>query len=405
MKKLNEMLQYASEHNEFYMDMIKQYGISDPLDISQYPIITREMLQNGRKFILSSEYKINNITNRLYRLSSSGTSGIPVQTLWEPNQYAQSMLGLWRRRKKYYNISPNDRHIDFMLKYYNKLPSDTLKYKLTGNTISVSRLNLGNEDVMAELFGLMETFQPIWLQLAPSVMEFMINYCIINHKNLPCSIRYIEFMSEILTPSMRAQTRELLPNVIIANMYGSEEMNPIAYECPCGQLHIISENVFAECFNENIILPDGEGNILLTNLNNKVTPLIRYDQGDRVKISPRKTCACGYQDKIILELIGRKSSATEINGKNITTCDVSDIMLIVSNKYSHPIQKYKFVYEKDNSKLICYTVFSPSYLGWRKEIWKTIEELFVEKYGTMNMEFVLGDCDNSKYKHDLFVVK
>ena len=45
MNKLEKMLKYVSNNNEFYMNIISSYGISSPEQITQYPIITREVLQ------------------------------------------------------------------------------------------------------------------------------------------------------------------------------------------------------------------------------------------------------------------------------------------------------------------------------------------------------------------------
>lgn len=340
MTKLEEMLKYVSSHNEFYMDIISKHDIDLPKKITQYPVITREMLQSAKSSILSKEYNVNQLINGLYRLSSSGTSGIPIETLWEPSQYTSSMLCLWRRRKKYYGISPCDKHIDFMLKFYNNMPGSKLRYSMNNkHTISVNRLNLGDIAVVAELFSLMRDFKPVWLQISPSVMEILANYCYVKNEKMPQSIKYVEFMSEVLTPITRKHAKELIPNVKIANMYGSEEMNAIAYECPCGKMHIVSENVYAECFDGHKVLPNGNGKIVLTNLHNRVNPLIRYNQEDIVALEQPIKCDCGYTDKILTSLVGRVSSTAVINGKNLLTCDVSDIMLIVENKYGHPIKK------------------------------------------------------------------
>ena len=405
MNKLEKMLKYVSNNNEFYMNIISSYGISSPEQITQYPIITREMLQSDKNKLLSNEYFAHYLTNRLYKLSSSGTSGVPIETMWEPSQYGTSMLCLWRRRKKYYNISPKDKHIDFMLKYYNNMPDEKLKYTANNNTISVNRLNLSHTEVLAELFALMKRFQPVWLQLSPSVMEILINHCLTNNETIPQSIKYVEFMSEVLTPMIREQTKKLIPNAQIANMYGSEEMNAIAYECPCGKMHVISDNVFAECFDGKNIISDGEGEIILTNLHNQVSPLIRYSQGDKVVLNPHTHCACGYDDKIISSLYGRVSSTTKINGKNLSTCDISDIMLIVTNKYGHPIKKYKFIYDTGTNTMKCYTLFNHYLVNWKQEIWNMIKNFFVTKYGSINIEFIMDDYDKDKYKHDLLIVK
>lgn len=47
-EKLVKMLKYVSEHNDFYKKRIKEYGISNPLDITQWPILTGKELQENR---------------------------------------------------------------------------------------------------------------------------------------------------------------------------------------------------------------------------------------------------------------------------------------------------------------------------------------------------------------------
>lgn len=170
-------------------------------------------------------------------------------------------------------------------------------------------------------------------------------------------------------------------------------------------MHIVSENVFAECFNGKTIEPIGKGSIILTNLNNKVIPLIRYAQEDKVILEPDIECNCGYKDKIISSLIGRKSSNALVNGIPLSTCDVSDIMLIISNKFGQPIKKYKFVYDTKQQLIMCYTLFNESFINWQNEIWDTIKKIFTDRYGKIDMVFEMKDYDKDKYKHDLLMVK
>ena len=63
-------------------------------------------------------------------------------------------------------------------------------------------------------------------------------------------------------------------------MYGSEEINGIAYECPKHHMHVLEDNVFIEVKTNKGIFRHGEGEAIITNLNNFGMPLIRYNQGD-----------------------------------------------------------------------------------------------------------------------------
>ncbi len=40
MTKLESTLKYVSEHNDFYKKRIKEYGVKDPPDITQWSVLT-----------------------------------------------------------------------------------------------------------------------------------------------------------------------------------------------------------------------------------------------------------------------------------------------------------------------------------------------------------------------------
>ena len=99
MSKLEEMLKYVSEHNEFYKNRIKEYGITDPLDITQWPILTRKELQENRYNMFSDGYKSKYFNQQLRRQSSSGSSGMPVNVYWDYKDWYASNMSLWRKRR------------------------------------------------------------------------------------------------------------------------------------------------------------------------------------------------------------------------------------------------------------------------------------------------------------------
>jgi phenylacetate-CoA ligase len=82
--------------------------------------------------------------------------------------------------------------------------------------------------------------------------------------------------------------------------YGCSETDIIAFQCEYRNYHIISENVFLEYGNGN------SGNIIITDLNNKIMPLIRYRIGD---YGARKDeeCKCGRPYPIISDIQGRSA--------------------------------------------------------------------------------------------------
>jgi len=78
--------------------------------------------------------------------------------------------------------------------------------------------------------------------------------------------------------------------------YGLSECVNCAFECQHHSLHVNMEN----CIVEEV-----DNEIVITNLNNYVTPFIRYRTGDRGHVK-RSHCKCGREFDIITGLQGRK---------------------------------------------------------------------------------------------------
>lgn len=106
MSKLEKLLKYVSEHNEFYKKLIKEDCISNPLDITQYPILTRQLLQENRYGMFSDGYKSKYFSQQLRRRSSSGSSGIPVNVYWDNRDWYAANMSVWRKRIQWYGIHP-----------------------------------------------------------------------------------------------------------------------------------------------------------------------------------------------------------------------------------------------------------------------------------------------------------
>jgi len=100
--------------------------------------------------------------------------------------------------------------------------------------------------------------------------------------------------AERLSPPLGKRISESL-RCPLRDTYAASEFMGIAFDCRCGHLHLNADWLILESVDA-----DGEpvapGNVshttLLTNLANRVQPLIRYDLGDSVTVSPTP-CPCG----------------------------------------------------------------------------------------------------------------
>jgi len=119
------------------------------------------------------------------------------------------------------------------------------------------------------------------------------------------SVQYIEFSGEILTEAVRESVRKHF-GCRMANQYGANEFNSIAYECPYGNMHLMSGNVYAEVLDENRKCVAGEeGEVYVTSLTNSAMPLIRYRIGDRGRLETEQKCPCGNHSPVFRLSSGR----------------------------------------------------------------------------------------------------
>ena len=260
MTKLEKMLKYVSESNDFYKSRIKKYGIKDPLDITQWPILSREELQANRYNMFSDGYKSKYFNQQLRRQSSSGTSGVPVNVYWDYKDWYISNMSLWRKRLQWYGIHPNDKLVIFTLNAFNvKSDGETVYYiKEPANILSVNISLIQNDTGYDKLVDIINEFEPKWFYVQPFVLNKLIQAYIRTGKMQPKTLKYIESVGEFLTSDLRRRAIEFF-DVPLANMYGSEEMNGIAYECPDHHMHILKDNVFIEVKNEDGISRSGDG--------------------------------------------------------------------------------------------------------------------------------------------------
>lgn len=110
---------------------------------------------------------------------------------------------------------------------------------------------------------------------------------------------------ETLTPGLRRAIGAAF-HAPVRDSYGASECLTIASECRCGRLHLNADWVILEPVDERgRALPEGEvgATTLLTNLANRVQPILRYELGDRVRFVPG-TCECGSTLPVI-EVEGR----------------------------------------------------------------------------------------------------
>lgn len=117
----------------------------------------------------------------------------------------------------------------------------------------------------------------------------------------PFEVAAIISTSEVLT----RPTRDLLHRVFgarVVDEYGCGEVGTIAHECEHGSLHLNMENLVVEVLPEGGF--NGLGELVVTDLRNRVFPLIRFRIGDFGRFSAGP-CECGRGLAVLAGVSGR----------------------------------------------------------------------------------------------------
>lgn len=120
--------------------------------------------------------------------------------------------------------------------------------------------------------------------------------------------------SETLYPQQRQHLRDTF-GVPVVNEYGARDAGILAYECPCGHLHLSMENVILEVVDPVTMEPAAPGQsglVVTTDLNNLAMPRLRYLLGDTATLSLDGSCPCGVTLPMIQSLDGREDAIFQL---------------------------------------------------------------------------------------------
>ncbi len=116
----------------------------------------------------------------------------------------------------------------------------------------------------------------------------------------------METLSERVPPGLRALCKEQW-DIPLVDMYTTEEAGYLALQCPeHPHYHVQSEHVIVEILGtDGKSCPPGEtGRVVVTDLHNFASPLIRYDIGDYAEAGA--LCDCGRGLPVIKNIMGRE---------------------------------------------------------------------------------------------------
>jgi phenylacetate-CoA ligase len=138
------------------------------------------------------------------------------------------------------------------------------------------------------------------------------------------SLRVIFCGGAVLPPSLRGAI-ERDWQVRVVEIYGSNETMLLGVSCTAGRLHLCTELLEIEVLDPEThapVAPGEVGVLTVTSLVHEVMPLVRYFNGDLVRLGT-EPCSCG-QGGTTAEVLGRVGETIEMGGARTTAYDVQD---------------------------------------------------------------------------------
>ena len=308
--------------------------------LKNLPFLDSETLRQDPESLVSNVVD----TDDCIALSTSGTTGTPKITYHDK----PSHIKYWAVMNRFWSWGGcryGDRRASFTgnkIVPANQFQGPYGRHDRANNRLLLSSYHLGDETVDAYLDEI-EEFEPEFIDGYPSSIRY-------------CAQRAIETDRDIKIPAcfptaemLREEDRAIIEEGLstkVYNQYGSTEGAAIVTECSGGQMHVNPEIGIIEVLDEKgESVSEGEvGEIVLTALNNRAMPLIRYRIGDMGRGPPvYRECKCGREMPIIEEIIGRQDEV-------VITKDGRRVPMLSYNvfKYTESVSESRIIQESVN---------------------------------------------------------
>lgn len=341
--KIQELVNFAFENVPLYRKKYKKVGfkpgdLKNWSDFESLPILYKDELIES--FPKESVSRLHNLE---FTTRSSGSSGKFVTIAVSPEAiYLDTIQGL---RQMEFQSGNNYFGNDVVLFIYTCpwwVSSINDKYKLKF---------IDTSEKMDTVFKKIFEIKPNILSTYPSFLKKMI-ICGFDFKKT--NIKLVIVHSEQSSRTERDYFREQI-NIPVLDEFSSEELTRIALECPNRNYHLEEDASYNEVvdFKTKKNVENGKRGFLVgTNLMNKATPIIRYFQGDILKIIGSKKCDCGSNFRMIEPILGRHMDSILLeNGDFVPASCIMDLAYNWFLKLKIPVHglQYQIVQYEDGN--------------------------------------------------------
>ena len=343
--RTRELLTYAYEHVPFYRNKfvsidLHPQDITKPIYFQQIPVVQRNDLQEHFSDFISDEASLSNL-----RLSTTGGStGKPVKVYHQKNIVRAAagwrMLSWWGLRSGVDFASVyRDTRTDWKARMISILTWwPTRRIDLNAADLNVDDINFFIEKFNKHRPKLLHGYVGAINHLASFIQDNSITV----H-----SPHAIWVTSAPLTLPQRERIEAAFPAPVY-DQYGSCEIYWLAAQCPLkSALHMFADiRKFEFLDPDNNPVRDGEiGKIVITDLENLLFPLIRYEIGDFGRALPG-VCECGVKLPLMDQVKGRISDIIRLPNNKVIS---GEYMTTIFDHAPDMVKQFQVVQKPDFS--------------------------------------------------------
>ncbi len=363
-QKLRELCAFAVQHSPFYAHHYRQTPMPGG-DLRELPPVTKPLLMahfdewvtdtavtlaGVKEFIANPSLVGHLYLDRFAVFTTSGTTGTPGIFLHERDALTvYDLLWLWRGWRAWLGIR---RLLDTWRPAFREVFLVATGAHF-GGTATAARVRqrypqmAGHLESVSVLLPLPEMvqqlnyLQPTVLVSYPTALSLLAR----EQQDGRLSIHPLLIITsgEWLAPVVRHEAATAF-SCPVRDIYGSSEFIYMAYMCDEGWLHLNTDWLILEPVNASYDpVPPGQSShtVLLTNLANRIQPLIRYDLGDSITLRP-EPCPCGNPFPA-LRVEGRQDEILTFHTAVGTTVRVLPMALATVMETTPGVQRYQLI--------------------------------------------------------------
>ncbi len=350
--RLEELARYAAERAPFWRERIPR----GRFELSDLPPTTKtDLMESFDEFVTDPRLRLDELLEHLdgiegdelylgeYRaMTSSGSSGRKAVFVYDRAAWID-VLTMFLRRSDWTGAGPRLPRLRLVM-IGGASAAHMSRRGVRSLDVGVHRvLGLSVTQPLPELVARLNDFQPNHLNGYPSVVGLLAEEQLAGRLRLRLDALFTS--SEPLSPAMRARLEEAF-GVRPYNFYATTE-GLYGHECPERSMHLFDDMCIVENVDEDgDPVPVGEtgARLLVTNLFNRVVPLIRFEVSDLIALDP-EPCPCGRSLMRVSSLEGRAEEVLRMDG---VTVHPMQFALVTADP---DVREFQVVQERDGLRL------------------------------------------------------